>query len=85
MPKGMRKFLEYRILITPDVRTGTGKKCFTAYVPVLGIAADGDTVEKARINAEKLASFHLESLKKEKGQIPRNADADFIATARVTV
>ena len=81
----MKKFLEYRILITPDVRTGTGKKCFTAYVPVLGIAADGDTVEEARINAEKLASFHLESLKKEGGLIPRNADADFIATAKVTV
>ncbi|OGF77324.1 hypothetical protein A3I27_03795 [Candidatus Giovannonibacteria bacterium RIFCSPLOWO2_02_FULL_43_11b] len=85
MQKRTRKFLEYRILIIPDTRTGTGKKCFTAYVPVLGIAADGDTVEEARINAEKLVFFHLESLKKEGKQLPLDTEADFITTAKVSV
>jgi len=85
MQKRTQKFLEYRILITPDIRTGTRKKCFTAYVPVLGIAVDGDTVEEAHLNAEKLASFHLESLKKEGGQLPLDTEADFITTARVPV
>ena len=42
-----KKILNYRVVITPDQRTGTGKPCYTAYVPLLGIATDGDTIEEA--------------------------------------
>ncbi|HEY4527461.1 MAG TPA: type II toxin-antitoxin system HicB family antitoxin [Candidatus Paceibacterota bacterium] len=83
MTKKARKILEYRILITPDIRTGTNKKCFTAHVPVLGIVADGDTVEDARNNAEKLIAFHLDSLRKEDKPIPQEIGMDFITTAKV--
>ena len=85
MPKRIKKVLEYRIFITPDIRTGTNKKCFTAYVPVLGIATEGDSVEKARVSAEKLIAFHLESLRKEGKPPPKEIGADFITTARVPV
>jgi len=85
MLKNTKKILEYRILITPDLRTGTNKKCFAAYVPVLGIATDGDTVEEARANAEELTSFHLDSLKKEGKPLPRETNVDFISTAKVSI
>lgn len=60
MKKRTKKLLEYRILITPDIRMGSRERCFTALVPVLGIAADGNTVEEAYRNAEELITFHLE-------------------------
>jgi len=81
-----QKYLEYRIIITPDARTGTKKRCFTAFVPVLGIATDGDTVEEAFENAESLIEFHLETLHKSKQIIPVEDSAqEFITTARVAV
>lgn len=78
--------MEYRLLISPDTRTGTGERCYTSYVPVLGIAADGDTVEEALENAKKLIAFHLESLRKEKSAIPvEEPGEEFIAMAKVAV
>jgi predicted RNase H-like HicB family nuclease len=61
MKQGAKKYFEYRILITPDVRSGSKTSCYTAMVPVLGIATDGDTVEQAFGNAKTLIEFHLES------------------------
>lgn len=82
----MRKYLEYRVVITPDVRTGSGERCFTAFVPALGIADDGDSVEEAFQNIQKLISFHLESLRKEKQALPEESvSGGFIATARVAM
>lgn len=45
--KRPKKYFEYRVLITPDVRVGSRERCFTAFVPILGIATSGDTVEEA--------------------------------------
>lgn len=86
MKKQTKKYLEYRILITPDVRSGSREFCYTAFVPVLGIATDGDTVESALENAKNLIEFHLESLRAEKQLIPmEDSTREFIATARVAV
>ena len=80
------KYLEYKILITPDLRTGTRKHCYTAFVPVLGIATDGDTVEEAFENTKALIEFHVESLHREKQPIPfEDSSREFITTARVAV
>lgn len=62
--------LNYRIIVEPDEETGTGKPGFTAYCPTLGIADDGNTVEKALKNIKTLIVFHLECLAKEKEEIP---------------
>lgn len=84
MKQRAKNYLEYRIVIAPDVRTGSRRTCFTAFVPVLGIAADGDTVEEARENAKNLITFHIESLKKEGEVLPVESVAnEFITTARI--
>lgn len=84
MKQRAKNYLEYRIVIAPDVRTGSRRVCFTAFVPVLGITADGDTVEEARENAKNCIAFHIESLKKEGVALPVEAVAnEFITTARV--
>ena len=86
MRRNIKKYLEYRILITPDIRVGTKKQCFTAFVPILGLATDGDTVEETFENAKNLIEFHLESLYKNKQTIPvEDSSHEFIATARVAV
>ena len=81
-----QKYAEYRILITPDARTGSRTPCYTAHVPLLGIATSGDTVEEAFKNIKELISFHLEALRREGEVVPTEISAEeFIATARVAV
>lgn len=86
MSQNIKKYLEYKILITPDTRIGSRKRCLTAYVPVLGIATSGDTVEETFINAKELIAFHLESLHKEGRPFPlEDTGNEFVATARIAV
>ncbi len=86
MRQRTKKYYEYRILITPDTRMGSQKSCFTAYVPALGIADDGDSVDEAFRNIQEMIVFHLECLRKEKQPLPvEYPTADFITTARVAV
>lgn len=76
--------LHYKVLITPDRQTGTEKPGFTAYVPKLGIADDGYTVEEALKNVRLLIKFHLESLISENDPIPSpDPDDSLITTASV--
>ena len=84
MAKRIKKYLEYSVVIAPDTRTGSDKKCFTAFVPALGIATDADTVEEAFARIKKLITFHLESLRKEDKTIPlERGESEFVATARI--
>lgn len=86
MRRQNKRYFEYRIVITPDVRTGSGEHCFTAFVPTLGIATDGDSVEEALQNIQEMIAFHLECLRKEKQPLPvEQPTMDFITTARVAV
>ena len=81
-----KKVLNYRVIIHPDKRTGTGKSCYSAYCPVLGLADEGETIEKAVFNIKKLIKFHLECLVKEKVEIPREEfDKEFVTTAKFQV
>ena len=86
MSRQDKKYIEYRIVITPDTRTGSGERCFTAFVPLLGIATGGDSVEEALGNIREMIAFHLECLRREKQSLPMEQPmADFITTARVAV
>lgn len=62
--------LNYSVIIEPDTETGTNKPGFTAYCPALGIADDGDTIEKALKNIKKTIIFHLDCLREEGEPIP---------------
>ena len=44
---------------------GTKKECFFAYVPVLGIATDADTLEQVQKEIKSLIEFHLQCLAEE--------------------
>ena len=81
-----KRYIDYRIVITPDTRTGSGDPGFTALVPALGIATGGDSVEEALRNVQEMIAFHLECLRREKQSLPMEQPvADFITTARVAV
>ncbi|MGB9706489.1 MAG: type II toxin-antitoxin system HicB family antitoxin [Microgenomates group bacterium] len=78
------KVLNYRVIIKPDKRTGTGESCFSALCPTLGIADDGDTFEEALNNLQKLIKFHLECLVKEKEEIPVDEpEKEIITTTKI--
>lgn len=76
----------YRVIIEPDEETGNGKSGFTAYVPKLGIADSGYTVEEAMENIRSLLKFHLECLIKEGVEIPTSDHQDaFVTNTSVTL
>ncbi len=60
-----KQAINYRVIVKPDHRTGSGKRCYVAICPTLGVADDGDTVEEALANLQNTIIFHLESLKEE--------------------
>lgn len=79
-----KKVLNYRIIITPDTQTGTGKGGFTAYCPVLGVADDGDTVEEAIKNLQGAMEVYIESLVEDGLEVPvENPEFDIVTIARV--
>lgn len=80
------KKLTYRVIIESDKRAGTNEDAYTAYVPVLGLAADGDTVDEALKNIEGSVSAFIRSLREDNLEIPQDATEQFlVATAQVTV
>ncbi|MEK7573049.1 MAG: type II toxin-antitoxin system HicB family antitoxin [Patescibacteria group bacterium] len=79
-----KKILNYRVVITPDERTGRGKPCYTAYVPLLGIATDGDTIEEALMNVQDAILVYVRSLREDGQEIPlESINGEFITTASV--
>ena len=60
----------YTVIIEEQVRIGTNKSCFSAYVPTFGIATDADTLQEVKIEIKKMVEFHIESLADEGESIP---------------
>ncbi len=85
--KSQKKYdLDYRVVVKPDKRTGSGKRCYVATCPTLGIADDGDTVEEALKNIRSLIIFHLECLQKEDKEIPvDNPHEELVTNTQVQV
>ena len=54
--------MNYRVIIEPDVRTGSNKPCFCAYCPTLGVADDGDTIDEALANLKEGMELLIETL-----------------------
>ncbi|MCG2685776.1 type II toxin-antitoxin system HicB family antitoxin [Candidatus Parcubacteria bacterium] len=67
----MEKYIaDYRVVIEPDEELSTGKPGFTAYVPKLGIADSGYTVEEALANVTEGISCWIEALLSDGVPIP---------------
>lgn len=73
--KTQKRVANYTIIIEKQKRMGTNKICYVAYVPILGIAADADTIEEVEKEIKSLIEFHLESLVEEGEEIPIEKDA----------
>ena len=56
------KVLNYRIIVSPDKQTGTGKPGFTALCPTLGVADDGDTIDEAVVNIKNAIKLYVNSM-----------------------
>lgn len=81
-----KRALNYRVIIEPDERTGTNEPIYTAYVPTLGIATDGDTMEEALDNAEEAILAYVESLREDGLEIPiDHVDRYIVANTTINV
>lgn len=79
------KVLNYRIIVSPDTQTGTGKAGFTAFCPTLGVADDGDTIEEALENVRGAVQFYIDSLVHDKKPVPVDQpQQDIVTTTQVT-
>ena len=80
------KVLNYRIIISPDKQTGTGKPGFTALCPTLGVADDGDTIEEALINVKGAIKTYIKSLVEDKQSVPTDEpEHDMITTTQIDI
>ena len=78
------KVLNYRIIITPDKQTGTGKAGHTAFCPTLGVADDGDTIEEALKNVKGAIQAYVESLVEDKQPVPVDyPEQDIVTTTQI--
>lgn len=78
------KVLNYRIIVTPDTQTGTGKAGYTAFCPTLGVADDGDTIEEALKNVRGAIQAYVDSLAEDKQAVPVDRpQQDIVTTAQV--
>ncbi len=78
------KVLNYRVIITPDVQTGTKKFGYTAFCPTLGVADDGDTIDEALINVQGAIQTYIKSLSEDGEEIPvDNPARDFITITQI--
>ena len=64
------KVLNYRIIIEPDVLTGSGKPCFLAYAPTLDVADNGTTIEKALENIHEAIECRIAALIADGAPVP---------------
>lgn len=64
------KVLNYRIIIEPDIYTGSKKACFLAYAPTLDVADNGDTIEKALKNIQEAIRCRIEAFIADREPVP---------------
>lgn len=78
------KALNYRIIVSPDKQTGTGKPGFTALCPTLGVADDGDTIEEALTNVRGAIKTYVSSLVEDKQAVPVDEpEHDIVTTTQI--
>ncbi|MBI2443193.1 MAG: type II toxin-antitoxin system HicB family antitoxin [Candidatus Levybacteria bacterium] len=68
----------YTVIIQKEKRMGTKIPCYTAIVPVLGIATEADTLEQIQTSVQSLIAFHIESLVDEGEEVPVESGEPFI-------
>lgn len=64
------KVLNYRIIVEPDVLTGSDKPCFLAYAPTLDVADNGITIEDALKNIQEAIECRIAALIADGAPVP---------------
>lgn len=64
-----KRVLNYRIIIEPE-KYEDGSTVYTAYCPTLNIADYGDTIEDALTSIQEGIELAIQSLAKEKKEVP---------------
>ncbi len=89
MAKGMdTKALNYRVIIEPDVYSGSGKPCYLAYASALDVADNGDTIEEAITHITEAIRCRIDALIAGGEPVPSPEDPAgtvVVATAKVSV
>jgi len=80
-----QKVANYTVVIEKEKRTGTNDTCYTAFVPLLGIATEADSIEQAEIAIKSLLEFHLESLSEEGEEIPLESSNSLVTKTEVAL
>jgi predicted RNase H-like HicB family nuclease len=75
----------YTVIIDKEKRMGTNDICYTAFVPVLGIAVDADTIEEVQKEIASFIQFHIECLVEEGEEVPVENDSSFITKLRTVL
>jgi len=79
------KVLNYRVIIEPE-RYSDGSKVYNAYCPTLGVADYGDSVDDVLESIKDGIELAVESLAKEKKEIPTDKlDGQIITSAKVNL
>ncbi|OGE25305.1 hypothetical protein A3H85_02480 [Candidatus Daviesbacteria bacterium RIFCSPLOWO2_02_FULL_40_8] len=73
-----QKVANYTVVIGREKRLGTNQFVFTALVPLLGIATEGDTLEEVQKEIKSLIEFHLQALADEGEEIPDEKESSFV-------
>lgn len=80
-----KQVLNYRIIIEPE-KYSDGSTVYVAYCPTLGISDYGDTIEDALKSIKDGIELAVESLAKEKKEVPiDHTEEQIITTAQVHV
>lgn len=79
--------LNYRIIIEPDVRVGTGELGFSAYCPTLDVADGGNTIEEALSSIQEGIECRIEALIADGVPIPQpdNVETTVVSTGKVKI
>jgi len=80
-----KRVLNYRIIIEPE-KYEDGKTVYVAYCPTLGISDYADTIEEVQKSIKDGIELAIESLVKEKKEIPvDHVEDQIITTAKIDV
>jgi len=80
-----QRIANYTVIIEKQKRIGTNQTCFMAFVPILGIATEADTIERAGEEIKSLIQFHLDSLAQEKQEIPMETGNALVTKTEVVI
>lgn len=64
------KFLDYHIVIEPDIQEDTGDRVYSAFCPNLGVAAWGKTVDETITHAKEAIESYVKSFTQHGKPIP---------------